>query len=351
MSPTRATLALLVAASVLELSPGGPRADADEGDDHAVSDNLDFDWSDATVETDDDQLFRDLMAQGRALMERSSEAMARPGTDIAIRAAEVLGRAAKLRPDDPTPHFLAAEVIYGWELGDMNPKKWLARGVYHYSEFLRLAPKDPRAMHALFNRSILLTKQANSKNLKEKFKAAIADYERQLAMTDQVSPDSSGRADLGRIFSNAAELYMGIGDLDTAIEMYLEALHYHQDNLYKYGLAVAFDRDGQRGRALDILREVLSSVDERQRRSISRNGVFFVPEGDKNYYEALSYEALGQWRPAETYYRRFLDALPHSPYARRARENLAEVRRKQGKPAKLPKPDPFELRDHVPIAP
>jgi tetratricopeptide (TPR) repeat protein len=315
----------------------------------AADDELDFDWADATVESEKDVEFRTLMRRARDLIQRASEAMPREGPDLAIRAAETLARASALRPRDPTPHFMAAETIYGWDLEIKNAEKWLARGVHHYSEFIRLAPRDPRLSRALFNRSIMLTKQAGTKDLEAKFKAALADYERQLAMLDQVSPDGDTRRDLGRILSNAAELYMGVGDLDTAIEMYLEALHFHDYNLYKYGLAIALDRDGQRGKAHDILREVLANPDERERLSINRQGVFFVPEGDKSYYFALIWEVRGDFRKAADYYRRFIAALPDSPYIERARESLAEVANKRGSPS--PARSPLELRERPRFGP
>jgi hypothetical protein len=71
------------------------------------------------------------------------------------------------------------------------------------------------------------------------------------------------------------------------------------------------------GRALDLDPHRASMGPER--------GVFFVPEGDRHYYDGLAHLIAG--RPAEARYafEQFLAALPGDQYARRARVHVAAL--------------------------
>jgi tetratricopeptide (TPR) repeat protein len=274
-----------------------------------------------------------LEAQGLR-MEREHEAEAQHN---ALRAVEAYEDAAEARPDAPEPHLRAAEVLYvhfiqGPE--QINPLP-TQRAIDHWRAFERLAPRDPRLTEVYFRRALAYTKLGGDAN----FRAAIADYERQLGQRDTAS---GGTGDLAVVASNAAEIHMGVGDLDRAIELYRLALEWRADGLYGFGLAVALDRDGQGARAREILRGYVST--EEALRVLIMPGIFFVPEGDLHYYLALGFEVLGDVDAAATQYRNFLHRLPTSPYAERARANLAALaRRPAPRPARPPRRGEVDL--------
>ena len=54
--------------------------------------------------------------------------------------------------------------------------------------------------------------------------------------------------------------------------------------------------------------------------------VFFVPEDDVYYYEALGDKVAGRTRSAIDNYRRFVAALPASPWVGRATRHIEELR-------------------------
>ena len=61
--------------------------------------------------------------------------------------------------------------------------------------------------------------------------------------------------------------------------------------------------------------------------SLTRDGVFFVPAGEVNYYHALAYEARGQLGKAIIYYQKFVNSGAHPKFQKRARENLQRLRK------------------------
>ncbi len=309
----------LVAACLVLLVPLLPPvaniAEADE----ASSRTFSFDWEDSTDKKDLVEYIR-LMKRGRHYVMRSAEARIRSeGRDDGFRAADLFARAAKLRPEKAEPHYFAAEVLNAWGAEDFVRRTHQA--INHYSEFIRLAPKDPRVPDALFVRSILLTKLGGEENIKK----ALADYDVRLRLHNHLSIDPGERGSIALILSNAAELHMYIGDLERAIGLYYDSLEFAGGSaiLYSYGLAVALDRDGQRVRARQIMGD---SVRRDMLAALSRDTVFFIPNGDIHYYRALGFESIGQKAKAIRYYQQFLRALPDSQYAEQARRNLAALR-------------------------
>ena len=249
----RTFIALSLCALWAPVANGSPD-DSDESE--SEPDAFNFDWEDAT-DNEGRKEFDRLMSRGRQLVLDSAESYdGRSGADRAMQAADLFTRAAKLSPEDPKPHLYAAEAIRAWDNVTYTFPKRIKQTIYHLSEFIRLAPYDSRVGDALFNRSIAYTKLGGEENIRK----ALADYDVRLAMENQLSLAAFDRAELALILSNSAELYMYVGDLDKALALYYDSLEYASGQsaiLYKYGLAVALDRDGQRLRAATIMRDAV----------------------------------------------------------------------------------------------
>lgn len=312
--------ALLIAA--LAALAGGAEARAD----------YDFSWG----QSEDRGEFEKRMAAARqAILDSGARTHQSTNREAARSAYNKLVDALELQPDDPEANYFAAELIYHWDLPDYGGRnEWIERAIAHYSVYIDKGPPGPRLTNALFNRSILYSKRGRYEtDYEADFRLALADYERQLLMFDAETSSSWRRRQRAIRLSNAAELYMGLGELDRAIDLYIESLDaVGNESLYMFGLAVALDRDGQRLRAAEVMREAISSdaLDPRTRRcALDGPSVFFVPEGDKSYYLALRAEVLGKYGEARRHYQVFLRRRGNSNYAEVARRNLAALRKKR----------------------
>lgn len=134
---------------------------------------------------------------------------------------------------------------------------------------------------------------------------------------------------------------MMIGDLSRAIDTYRVALEALDRISTGYGLAVALDRDEQGELARDIVRRY---GDDGLRSMLHDTSVFYVPSGERAYYIALGYDALGYWDKAAEYYRAFILSGAHPQYQPQAKENLAwvisrkkELRKRKIQPPRLPR--------------
>jgi len=243
---------------------------------------------------------------------------------LVLAAARSYERAAEARPDQAEPHWRAANVLYGFFvdcdpapgvplcIGDTVDKKLYHRILGHWDAFETNAPLDPRMDDDFyFDRAILHTKLATTEDLEH----AVADYETILArFTDAGS--------LGLVLGNLAESYMMLGDLDDAIQRYQDALRERQSTSVMYGLAVAYDRDGQGAKAREIIVALGEEELDSWRKEVEEDKVFYVPEGEVFYYAALANEALGHAREAIRAWKRYLESGAHPRFQPRARDNL-----------------------------
>jgi tetratricopeptide (TPR) repeat protein len=305
-------LVLATAAGAATVRAGG--SDSWVPADEAIDPVLDAevsDYVDAMDEGDEATLF----AAGGA----SNPKTQKKKIEAAVKAYE---RAAKADPKAAEPHWRAATVLFGFYVDcvpsirnvcdDENPDVW-RRVLGHWHAFEDRAPLDPRLTAVLFDRAILHTKLATADDLR----AAVADYE---AALDR-SPLLIDRA---TVLGNLAESHMMLGDLDEAIENYVQAMRIGAQPSVHYGLAVAYDRDGQGAKAreiflahgqdmFDAFRKDLNDVDSQ---------TFFVPDGEEFYYLALGHESLGDHAQAMKDWKRFLDSGAHPQFQPRAREHL-----------------------------
>lgn len=271
-----------------------------------------------------------------------------PATDVLAR--EALGyydEALRLEPDAEAYYraFMAAQY-----LEESSEERWLL--VVRYFDGLRaVAPRDPRETTMLPEVCTSLAKLggAGGPRADEYFLRGVAEYDTWRQRIDDTDPRFA--QPLSTFATNAAELLMALGPdrLDDAIEYYETGIQYGPyEPLGYYGAAVAYDRDGQWGKAKEMMREAL----ERDRENVTGSGasavnhmarltapgVYFVPEGDIEYYYALGYHVQGRRAEALRRYRRFLQALPQSRFAARAQEHVAELEKELGLAPGAPPP-------------
>jgi tetratricopeptide (TPR) repeat protein len=160
---------------------------------------------------------------------------------------------------------------------------------------------------------------------------ALGEYDRALRLVEAERRPSEF-ADYGRslLLSNSAETLMALGRLPDAIERYRQAEALASTaatewEMAQWGLGVALDRDEQVEKSRAAIQRALD-IDPTMSRLVDE-GVFFEPPGDKRYYEALGHEVAGDRELALAAWRAFLAETPSSPFTRRARAHLAELKR------------------------
>jgi tetratricopeptide (TPR) repeat protein len=281
--------------------------------------------------TDADRAYRLHMARGDDFAVQSMEARGMRSVQrqrwvswdrLALRAVAAYERAAEARPDAAEPHYRAAAVLHAHFLESastsepvLRDREIPERALAHWRAFAERATLDPRVTGTLFDRALVRTRLATEPD----FALAITHYETLVERSDLRSLPAD---QVATWLANLAETYMMVGRLADAIETYQRALGYRADFTYGYGLAVALDRDGQTA----LAREVMVSYAATDRmRDLHRGAVFFVPDGEIDYYLALGHEALGDFDQAVAHYRRFIASGAHPRYQARAAENLRRV--------------------------
>jgi tetratricopeptide (TPR) repeat protein len=250
------------------------------------------------------------MERAADLLDRAKQSVGPRRDELATSALEHLSRASALMPAEPDPHYHRG-LVYADFLHEAR------RAVEAWEQVRRL---DPHYLHdpdMAFKLAIELSRLGQ-------FGRAIAEYDRCLSYHSELA-----RTDV--VLGNSAEAAMGAGLLDDAIRRYrlaLAAPAYDPSStaLHLFGLAVALDRDEQIHAAREVMRRALV-IDPNRSSMETERGVFFVPEGDRLYYDALALEVGGQPAPARAAFEAFLTTLPQSPHAGRARAHLKDLAR------------------------
>ncbi len=291
-----------------------------------------------TWTTDDDEQVRKTDDYEKAMSDGDDAALAAAsGAANAARtlrlvntAARSYEAAAKARPDLAEPHWRAANVLYGFLVDcdaifnvicvDHVDAKLYRRILGHWHAIEEVDPLDPRITQILFDRAIMHTKLATDDDLR----ASIVDYETYL---DRV--DVKNYQNLATTFGNLAESHMMVGDLEEAIDTYKMAVDAEYRTSLYYGLAVAYDRDGQGVIAREIIRELGQERYDKWVEEVLSGETFYVPDGEVYYYHALASDALGHPKESADYWQLYLDSGAHPIYQPRARDNLKAVKAKK----------------------
>jgi tetratricopeptide (TPR) repeat protein len=253
---------------------------------------------------------------------RASMRSPRRAQRLALEAVAAYERAIAADPDHAVAYYRAAEVIYAhFVRSDDAPDRELTqRAIAHWRRFVKLEPLDPRVLDVLIRRSLTHTKLVDFENLEQ----ALEDYR---DLLDLLDGRSSSHEAMATWLSNKAEILMMLGRVRESIELYERSLTYQDRALYGYGLAVALDRDGQRHKAREVMRGY-ATTDEL--RDLTRPGVFFVPDGEIEYYLGLGHDALGNSEQALRHFERYLASGAHPQFQERAHANVRALRRAIG---------------------
>jgi tetratricopeptide (TPR) repeat protein len=291
---------------------------------------------------------RKLVAEGDRYMSDARKAgkdagMVARGTSatdtLARHALAAYDRALELIADPDVYYRAFVATTY---MSDASLERW--RLVVRYFDGLRAsAPRDPRETFMLPELCTALSKLggAGGADADAYFNRGVAEYDVFRQRVDDTDPRYANM--LSTYSTNAAELLMALGPdrLDEAITYYETGIQYDSyESLGYYGAAVAYDRDGQWGKARELLLKALErdpvgrpDADKRGVHTMGRlsdQGVYFVPEGDVEYYYALGYHVQGYRQEALRHYKRFLAEVPQTRFAARAKEHIAELEAELG---------------------
>jgi tetratricopeptide (TPR) repeat protein len=187
---------------------------------------------------------------------------------------------------------------------------------------LKVAPNDPRAASAWFQVAIC---DAKLEKRDEEAKAYLAA----LALED----DPAQRA---LLLGNLAEARMSVGDLDGARDAAETSVQLHPIDLVRYTLGVILDRAGDEYGAIEQVKLATSGVNFLG--LLRQPGVFFEPEYELSYYEALGFLAAARSLPPKSsdWMLDFLEALkafdfyvqhatPGDRWRARAEDHIARI--------------------------
>ncbi len=276
----------------------------------------------ATIQAGDDQL---MIAMGSAQNTFRASENIKVGLDL-------YRQAIALAPDEAEAYYhlgsVLTSIVLDCKNASANPisKTWchssfaldktLAReAVRAELTFIRLAPRDPRSEQCLESTATMLTKITGTQELRQ----AIEVYREILERQDPDNPSSV-------TLPNLAEIYMMLGDLEPAIAAYSQAVVGGADASAILGLAVALDRAGQGQQARQLVRSIGQESLARWQAQLIDGRVYYVPTGEFHYYLGLLYDAQGDNFRAAQHYDMFVESGAHPQFAKRAKQNKANLR-------------------------
>jgi tetratricopeptide (TPR) repeat protein len=267
--------------------------------------------------------YESTMATAAALVDRAQQT---PGArrELALQALELYRRASLDQPREPDPPYHSG-IVYADLLRDP------ARAVAAWRHVRTLDSSYAHDPDMSFKLGIQLS-------LLGRFGEAVVEYDRAASYETEI-----GHPDV--VFGNSAEAAMGAGLLDESIRRYrlalaVPSLEPAATALYLFGLAVALDRDEQVYAAREVMLRALD-LDPHGASMEPERGVFFVPAGDRHYYDGLAHLYAGRLAEARYELEQFLEVLPGDRYARRARAHVAALAKD---PRSRPTPVPSEAQ-------
>ena len=302
---------------------------------------------DRAVTTPADETARELydakMLEGDTATLTSTVQSASPQARMeSVRRAEAAYRAASTaRPKEAEPYFRIGNLIYQTYFECDQTTLTLCDKIYAtpvraevainaWNAFEQRAPLDPRIGELLLRRALLNTKLINGlPGDHERLVAAAHDYRTALDRSDGIA---STRGD-EQLLGNLAETYMMLNQLDDAVTTYLEAVAAGVARTSTvYGLAVALDRDGEADQALRRIQNQGEDGFEAFTKEYMRQQIFFVPDGEANYYFALANEAFGNDGAALEFWNRYLQSGAHPEFQPRAKEHIEQLHKRHVRP-------------------
>ncbi len=262
-------------------------------------------------------------------------------------------RASAIRPTEAEPYFRIGTVLENFYfcarspvLGldhptcETNPAK-AKEAIDAWDKFEAMAPLDPRVTSVLSRRAILRTKMVTLDPTNKKLlEGARDDYKALIDRADSVTLNPQIHStDL--VYGNYAETVMMLGDLETAIDAYRMALSRSASVSMTYGYAVALDRDDRSVEAMAVIRDLGTHNFDLYKKEIMDHFIFYVPDGEVEYYLGLVEETFDNYDQAIVHWRAFIASGAHPQYQPRAKEHLAALLKRRNARPVTPPPDPF----------
>lgn len=266
------------------------------------------------------------------------------------RAVDAYRAAAGFRPSEGEPYFRIGNLVYEMHFdceaappsrrSTCDPIYQTSRRraliVEAWDAFEKRAPLDPRIGEILLKRALLSTKLVSgSPGDRRHLESAARDYQAAIDRNDGLV--NASRVD-ETLLGNLAETHMMLGQLEEAIATYTQAIAAGARVSTVYGLAVALDRDGSTDQAIRYIQTQGIVGFESFRREYARGNIFYVPEGEVNYYLALANEAFGNHSHALELWNRYVASGAHRQFQSRAREHIEQLQKKHVR-AEPPPPD------------
>jgi tetratricopeptide (TPR) repeat protein len=225
-----------------------------------------------------------LEARARALRDLARQAFRRQAR---LDSAEArLRRALALAPHDPDIMYALSRVLMASELPG---PAWRCAVVRRDDEALVLL-KQLNLEHPSFMPDTVALDLALLLTRKHLFVEAAQAYERALAL----GLDGAGNP---VTLANLAEVTMLAGNLEGAIARYQQALASASGGrdylLATWGMAVALDRLGEHDSAAALVSKAIAA-DGESMQVLRSDGVFFEPEHERDYYDALGHQAFAE---------------------------------------------------------
>ncbi|HEY4056814.1 MAG TPA: hypothetical protein VGM39_09400 [Kofleriaceae bacterium] len=90
-------------------------------------------------------------------------------------------------------------------------------------------------------------------------------------------------------------------------------------------LAVALDRDCSPAEALEVIRAQGPDALQQYMLSFAEGLIFYVPDGEEQYYKALVFEAWERWDASAIEWQAFIASGAHPRFQPRAKQHLDEM--------------------------
>jgi len=291
-----------------------------------------------------DERYDDAIAIGDALVTQAqaSSASITQIKKMLVQAEERYRAAAESKPESGEPYFRIAQMLQHFfvdchvlsnGIGPIVPARTcdalhpstavVKRMIDAWDQFEARSPLDPRVTNFLTERGIERTKlvEADPKD-RSLLEGARKDYETFLARSDGLT-----HGNLVVAWGNLAETYMMLGQLDDAIPAYQRAIRLGGGAEIAYGLAVALDRNDRGIEALSLVRDLGTNARISFEEAVTKNLVFYVPDGEIFYYLALTEEAFGERAQALRSWRRYVTSGAHPEFQPRARAHIDALTR------------------------
>lgn len=299
-------------------------------------------WEEATKAPEDEAralLFNQAMQNGYEFGRHALAAEAARGGDeipvgnrrtLSDSAAAAFRAASRIDPAAPDPYYyLALLLIYTKlecrDICDFEPAA-ATEVIEALDAFEARAPLDPRMGLMMFNRRAIyhtrLAGETKGEVARGHLEAALAAYR------TAVERFSSTRTDPELVYGNMAETLMMLGNVEEAIEQYRHAMRVRPSTGITLGLAVALDRDERGTEARSLLRELGTAAIVEWEGDVSEGNVFYVPDGEIEYYRGLINESFGNYEAAAGNYSTFIEKRAHPQFLARAAANRAALRAK-----------------------